>query len=493
MPESSLRNSIRVGTSVSLGCQLGSQVVSLIVLAALYKWVPQEDFGLIAAAQLLVMLPRTVVTLGLNAAGIQKSRLELSHLRGLFWWNLTLGIAAAVMTAIAVPVVAYFKESAELPRVGYALSLSAVVASLGMAHQTVLERELRLPALQAIRLFAQAVSGGLAVGAAWSGWGIWALVVQNYVELLLLAGGCWMASPFWPGSPRNASSAQSFLRFGGLYSLVSLLFYLSANLDKILLYALLPNTESGLAVFGMYQQAYHWMMRPVLAVTTPVTAVMLPALSRVQADRLSFERLAVGFYRLVGAVLIPSSVGLFVVAEDAMVALGGTPWQPAGTLLRALAPVVLVQGFINISGSVFTAAAQMRAFLFGAVCLSLVQAQGLAAGYYFGTRAGNDPLSAALGTAWGYSLTAVLVVAIPYLWFCCRSVRISLGTLLRTLRTPLLAASIMGVIVWYGRGGLLTVSPWTRLLASLLLGVVVYVWIMRRELRSIWHEFGSHS
>lgn len=491
MSENQLRKSIRLGTFVSIGSQFGSQIVSLVILAGLYKWVPRADFGLIAAAQLLVMLPRTVVLLGLNAAGIQKETLDPAQLRGLFWWNIGLGAVASALTALLVPWVAYWKGSLELPAVGYSLAASSLVASLGIAHQTLLERELRLPVLQGLRLLAQVIAGLLAWVVAWKGGGVWALVVQNYVELGLLVIGCWMAAPFWPGRPGNAWAARPLLRFGGKYALVSLLFYLSANLDKLLLYALLPTTESGLSVFGMYQQAYNWMMRPVLAVSTPITAVMLPALSRVQRDHIAFERLSAGFFRVVGLVLLPSAVGLFLVAEDAMVALGGLEWQPAGGLLRALAPIVLVQGLINICGSVFSAAARMNAFLFGAVCLMVVQAQGLAAGYFFVSRVDFEPLTVATGIAWAFSLTMVAVLALPYLGFCCRATGMHMLTILAPLRMPLLGSLAMGIVVWSVRGGLPADSAWTRLLVSIAIGSVSYAWILRRELRSVWQEFGA--
>lgn len=488
----SLHHAIRIGTGFSFTSQLASQFISVAVLVALYRWVPREDFGLIAAAQLLVMLPRTFLTLGLNIAGIQREQLELPHLRGLFWWNLSLGAIASFVTAICVPLVATWKDSEDLSRIGYALSGTAVVAALGMAHQTFLERELRFPALQSIRLVSQLAAGLIAIAIASQGGGAWALVVQSYLELLFIACGCMRTAWFWPGSPRTMREAFSLLRFGGMYGLVSMLFYLSQNLDKFLLYAFLPNSEIAMAVFGMYQQAFNWMMRPVLGVTTPVSSVMLPALSRVQSDRSLFQKLAIDFYRLVALLLIPCGLGAFLVAEDAMLTAGGQMWRDAGILLRALSPVILLQGFVNISGSVFTASNQLRAMAIAAAWLLVLQTQGLLAGYWFGSRIDRDPLSIAEGMAWGYSITTACVVGLPYLWFCCRMTQVSFASLLKAITTPLWASSVMAVAVWYlNRAMTPDVAAPIRLSAAISLGVAIYGWLARRPLREMIRNFGS--
>jgi PST family polysaccharide transporter len=277
-----------------------------------------------------------------------------------------------------------------------------------------------------------------------------------------------------------------------MYAVISTLFYLSQNLDKFLLYAVLPHSEYGLAVFGMYQQAFHWMMRPVLGITTPVTAVMLPALSRVQNDRPAFERLAVGFYQLIAVVLIPCGLGTLLVAEDVMLTVGGPAWQDAGVLLRALSPVILVQGLVNISGSVFSASNQLRAFAVAAAWFLVIQFQGLLAGYWFGTRAHDDPMAWAQGMAWGYSVTTAFVLGAPYLWFCCRIHQIEWKRLMKACVQPLWASGVMAVAVWYLQRGMSADMPAAaRLVAAISLGMVIYAWLMRRTLWNLLRQYGT--
>ena len=79
---------MRGGTRNVLAGQLVSQLVSLAALAALYRLLTLDDFGLLGMAVPLVMLPRMMTTLGLAVATVQRERLEDDQLTYIFWLGL---------------------------------------------------------------------------------------------------------------------------------------------------------------------------------------------------------------------------------------------------------------------------------------------------------------------------------------------------------------------------------------------------------------------
>ena len=76
-------------------------------------------------------------------------------------------------------------------------------------------------------------------------WGVWVLVLQQYVELLVINLAVWWLEPWKPRWPRWRTPIRDLLNFGGLYSASSLLFYLGQAIDKMLLAWLLGSTEEG--------------------------------------------------------------------------------------------------------------------------------------------------------------------------------------------------------------------------------------------------------
>ncbi len=183
--------------------QVASQVISLAVLAVLYRLIVPAEFGLLGMALTWVALVRLFGALGLGVAVVQRPEISDAELSALFWVNLAIAGAASLVGAAVAPLVASFYGVAELASVTAVLAGTTAVAAVGALHQALLERRLRLGRLAALRVAAQLAGGGAAVLAAVQGWGVWSLIAQQYAELGALAWFCWLAEPWRrPGCDR---------------------------------------------------------------------------------------------------------------------------------------------------------------------------------------------------------------------------------------------------------------------------------------------------
>ncbi len=246
----------------------------------------------------------------------------ISHL---FWLHVALGIVMALVTAGVAPLVAWFYREPDVTWVLGALSATSLASAIGLQHIALLERNLRLGSAATCRLMGQGVGGILAITLAIAGWGVWALVVQQYVELLALAATAWYFEPWRPSSPRSGERVGATLRFGGYFTMTQIVHNLLANADKILVGFLL-----GREALGFYSQAYNVMMKPVVVLTTPLTSIMLPALSRAAHDPKNYSQIVLGFQRLLAVASFPAGVGLMIVGRETMLVLGGETWTTPG-------------------------------------------------------------------------------------------------------------------------------------------------------------------
>jgi PST family polysaccharide transporter len=480
-----LENAVRGGTRAVAACQLLSQLISFAVLAALYRLIDPDQFGLLGMVIPLLLLSRIFATLGLNVATVQRQHLTDGQLSSLFWFTQAISLAVAVATACGGLLLAWLYETPILRSLCAVLAGTLVVAALGTQHQAILERKLRMGRLAVARILAQAAGGAAAIGMALAGYGVWALVAQQYVEYVVLGMTAWAMEPWRPFRPGGGQPVGELLRFGGTYSLSSLVFYVAQNADKVLIAVCLGSTAAGRAALGMYSQAYNLMMKPVYVVSSPITGIMLPSLSRVAGQPERFSTLVAKFYRMVGIVLIPAGVGLFLVAVDLMLVMGGEPWRDAGRMLMAMAPTILVQGFLGIAGSVFASAGRAGHLLIGAIATMLALLLGYAIGYGLGDLWGTPPIAPTLGVAWSLSFVLVVVVSIPYLLFCFHTVQVSFLTVFRQLATPALASLLMACVVFAVQQLLqhYALSPAVRLSVAVACGVIIYVTLARHELR----------
>lgn len=476
-----LKQAVRGGTGLAAAAQAGSQLTSFLVLAFLYRLVAPDDFGLLGMIVPLLMFLRIFSVLGLNVGIVQRADLTAAQLSNLFWLQLLLGTATSLVTAATAPAIAWFYGRPELLWLTVALAPTALVAAAGAQHQALLERELRFGPLAVARLLGQLAGGVAGILCAWGGAGVWALVVQQHVELLVLALVVWRIESWRPRRPQREAAVGELIRFGGNYSASSILFFLALNVDKVLVgYAL------GERALGFYAQAFNLMFKPVYLVTTPLTGVMLPALARARPDREAFEQLFLAFHRLLAILLLPVGVGLMLVAPEAMIILGGPRWQPAGELLQVFAAAILVQGFVNVTGTVLAAVGRADRLLAGAGLMTVVLVQGYIAGLWFGRQFGPEHgFEPVLAVASSYSIVMVCVVFVPYLIFTLRTIGVSPAAWFAAIRRPALAALGMGLVVATLRVMLrdqVDAAPLLLLAAEIVTGVLIYALLARGEI-----------
>jgi PST family polysaccharide transporter len=456
-----------------------SQIMSLLSLAVLYRLIPPEEYGLLGMVMPLVLLVRCFSTLGLDMATVQRHLLHADEVSSLFWLNLVLGCACALLVAILAPGVAWFYAAPRLVGLSLALAGTSVAFSLGTQHQALLERQLRLGTLALARLTGNLAACGAALACAWAGWGVWALVAQQYAELIVLAAFVWCAEPWRPGAPgRGVSQILEHLRLGSWFAASGVLFFLAANLDKVLVGRLLDARA-----LGLYSQAFALMAKLVAVVMTPLSGIVLTSLSRArEAGRPAQTALLAGFYRAVTIVLWPAGVGLALVGSQAMVVLGGAEWKDAGPLLSALSWAILGLGFIQLGVPVFASAGHTDRLFRAALLYTIVVLLAYLVGWWFGVWWG----SALLGVAVGFTVAVLAVLLVPYSLFCLRSSGFATRPVLVAVRRPARAALVMGCVVWMFQQ-LVTrrysLPPLASLTADVAVGVAVYAWLARAEIR----------
>lgn len=476
-----LRQSLRSSSRGVIGAQIASQMVSFGVLAVLYRLLGLQPYGLFGMVLPLLALVEILIASGLDVATVQDADLSHEQVSALFWVNQLLGLAMAGVTAACAPALVWFyslrgHNVAGLGWVTVALAGTTVAAALGMQHQALLRRKLRLGTLAWARLAAQAAAGVAAIAAAMAGWGVWALVVQRYVDLVAVAALVWSLESWRPGFHLRRTGSMHLVRFGGHCTVASLMFYLVINADKVLVgFALGP------AALALYGQAFGLMLKPVNMVLLPLTGVMLAVLSRAAPDRRQYRELLLGFFRFIGLVMLPSAVGLAIVAGEAWRVLGGDDWAAAGPILSVLAAAILVQGFVSAMGSVFASAGRADLNSRASVSIAVVLCTAFVVGLWLGRLAGQP----VLGVAASYSLTLILVVFPPYLWLGLRTVGVRCTDWLVQLRTAARATLAMGLTVLACRWVLTAVLPapdLVLLLVEILVGVACYALFARREI-----------
>jgi PST family polysaccharide transporter len=435
------------GTNFAVG------MVSLMVMARLLG---PAEYGLVGMVMAFTGVLGMFRDFGLSSAAIQRPSLSDEEASTLFWINMLVGTGLAVLAALMAPAIAAFYHDRRLVAVTVVSAAGFIVNSAGIQHGAHVRRHMRFTALSVISVVSSIVSTAIGIGAAWAGFGYWALVAMNVTSPLATTIGCWIVASWIPGPPRNVAGVRSMVRFGGTLTLNGLLAYAAYNTEKVLL-----GRYWGAEALGIYGRAYRLVNLPTDNLNTCAGEVTFSALSRLQDQPGRLRSYFLKAYSLVLALTLPITVAFALFSNDVILVLLGPKWTAVAPVLCLLAPTILIFAMINpLSWLMFSVGLVERSLK-----LAFIFAPLIVAGYVVGLPYGPK------GVALGFS-AVMMLVAIPLTAFCVRGTPVSLRDILVTSARPLASASLAGVLAYVVRmayGHLLSPFPRLTLECSVLL------------------------
>lgn len=448
------------GGGVVLASKALRRAASLGLTVVLARLLMPRDFGLLGMVVAFDAFLQMFLDLGLSEATVQK--LDLTHRQAstLFWLNLTFGFFIAAVAAAASPVIATFYGEPRLLHVALWYSLGFPIAGLGVQHTALLRRRMHFGRIALREFTALLVSGTLAIWMALRGFGVYALVARQLAWVSVSSVLAWLLTRWVPSLPRRGTGVRGMVRFGGYLAGSHVLNYFARNADKLFL-----GRFWGAAAVGLYTRAYALMTEPIRMVSAPMGAVMIPALSKLQAEKDRYARAHLRAMRLLALVSFPVAGGLAVASEEVILTLYGPRWAEAVPVFRVLCLAGILQGWSSSTGWLFITAGKTRQmFRWAAVACPTIALSALPAVWH-------GPVGAALGYA-----IVILVVAAPVgTWYAAKCAAVPLRPLVKAGVGPLLATAVMAGAVAAARAAMPEGSsaPF-RLVGLLVIGAASY-------------------
>ncbi len=316
-----------------------------VVLARLLS---PEDFGLVGMVTVLSGFSLMFVDSGFASALIQRDTITDRETSSVFWLNLGVGSALAVLIAALAPLVASFYKEPELLMLTRAVALQFVLSALAVVPAALLRRDLAFKALGLRDVAAAVAGGGVAVVMALSGYGVWSLIGQILVNALATAVLVWAACPWRPRWTFDWAAVRDLLGFSGNVLGFNVINYWTRNADYLIIGRVI-----GAASLGLYTRAYQTMMLPITQLTGKLSSVLFPAMARYQDD---LPRLKRGYLRAIGItglITIPLMVGLFILADPFVRAVYTDKWAGVVPILQILCLVGIKQPLGSITGVLY--------------------------------------------------------------------------------------------------------------------------------------------
>jgi PST family polysaccharide transporter len=397
------------------------RVGCLMVLARLLS---PKDFGLVGMVTAFTGVLALFRDFGLSSAAVQHTTVTEEQSSTLFWINLFLGVALALVALALAPAIAGFYHEPQLFGVTVVLAAGFVFNAAGTQHSALLQRQMRFTALAVISVVSLAVGTAIAITAAQAGYGYWALVGMTITSPLIATIGFWVATGWVPGRPQRRAGIRSMMHFGGALTFTGLLVYIGYNAEKVLI-----GRFWGADAIGLYGRAYQLVNIPTENLNSAAGEVAFAALSRLQDDPVRLRSYFLKGFSVVLGLTLPVTIACALFADDVVFVLLGPGWEDAAAIVRLLAPTIAIFAIITPLGwLIFSIGLVARGVKAGPI-LAVIMITGYVIGLPYGPR----------GVALAYSAVLTLWV-IPHILWCVHGTPISLRDVLLAVSRPLCSA-----------------------------------------------------
>ena len=317
-----------VWSSVDRFFSQGIQFIFSILIARLLL---PSDYGTVAMLNIFLAISQTFIDSGFGTALIRKIDRTEEDFSTVFYFNIAAALAFYGILWLTAPYIADFYDIPLLKDITRVVALTLVFGSFSGIQSARLSIAIDFRSRAIISITVTLVTGALGLWMAYSGYGVWALVMQSVVSSLLRTILLWAFVRWMPKLVFSWKSFKELFSFGSKLLASGLLDTAYNNI-----YTLVIGKVFSSSALGVYSRADSLAQYPSSNITSVFQGVTFPVLSSIQNEPERLTSAYKKFIRLSAFVVFPLMIGLSAVADPLIRLVLTDKWEGAIYLLQII-------------------------------------------------------------------------------------------------------------------------------------------------------------
>ncbi len=298
-----------------------TMVISFVSSIILARLLMPEDYGAIGMLAIFMSLAEVFIDAGFGSALIQKKNPTSTDYSTVFYFNIGMSVILYSVLFFSAPAISRFYRMPILSNVLRVQGLILFIYAFSIIQRNQIRKNLRFKKLSKITIFTSIVSLTVTIVMAYSGYGVWSLVVQNMLMALIPCVFFWITTNWKPTCDFSWDSFKELFGFG-LYMFLNHLF---TTFSKRLT-GLLVGRWYDPATMGYYSKASTTSKYATESLSGVMIQTTYPLYASVQDDK---ERLCNMVKRITSTlafITIPLLCLLILIAKPLFVLLYTDRW-----------------------------------------------------------------------------------------------------------------------------------------------------------------------
>lgn len=390
MSQKSLKKQVLSGIAWRGSANISQQVLQIIFTIVLARLLTKADFGLLATAMVINRFFVALISVGFGGAIIRSTDVTKQQISAIFYIQLILNFTLSVVVYFLAKPIAGFFEEIELVNL---IEVTAWIIFLQTFQfpTILLRKNMQFKSFSIIDISSMFIANIIAIIMAFTGYGIWSLILRLFIQKFCLIIGTWIVSKWKPIEP-DFKGLKPILNFGFNMLGSNLLSYFSENIIAIIISKFL-----GKEVMGLFNIAYNLAIVPASKIKSVLLSVLTPGFSKIQLNIASFTNNNRKVLLYLSLSFVPLMFLISGMSENIILIMYGAKWIEARYMLLILAIVGMMKGVVHLLRSSILVKGKAHIILYATILelvsslplmyffVSKYNVNGLLLGYSVGT------------------------------------------------------------------------------------------------------------
>jgi O-antigen/teichoic acid export membrane protein len=374
--ERTYKKSILKSLSWSTLSKLSRQGIQLIFIFILARLLTPAEYGIMAMVMSFSMLAEILRDMGTGAAIIQKTDTSEDLFNTAFCFNIIVGILVYIAFYFTAPLIAAFFKQPSLVPLLRTFALIYIIGSMNIVQEAILQKNLEFRRLFFIDVISVTVSGVAAIFMAINNWGVWSLVYQHILMIVIATIVLWATSSWRPRLKFKWTIFKEIKHYSFYLFSYNVVYFFGRETDKFLIGKFI-----GAQALGIYQRAYMLMLLPINQINLIISRVMFPVFSSLKSDIAAMRNLYVQAITMIAFFTFPMMAMIFVLAEPLITIILGQNWIEVAFYLKIFVIYSMIESVGVTTAWIYKSLGHTRVMLkwgiFGAAVVILSAITGM--------------------------------------------------------------------------------------------------------------------
>ena len=303
--------------------RFGVQGVQFILQIILARLLDPHHYGTLSLMIVFTSLANVFVQTGFNTSLIQNKDVTEEDYSSVFWVSLAIAIILYGILFFASPLIADFYRMQEIVTPFRVLALILIPGAFNSVQLAKVSREMDFKKVFYSNVGGTLISGITGIILAYKGFGIWALVVQNLLNIIVACIVMLFTVAWRPRFICNISRVKILFSYGWKLLVSALLDTLYQDIQGLVI-----GRKYDSATLGFFNRGKQFPQFLINAINGAVQSVLLPAMSALQDKKEEVKRVMRQSMTLSAFIIFPMMAGLAGISETLVKLLLTEKWLP---------------------------------------------------------------------------------------------------------------------------------------------------------------------